>query len=63
MPEGTLLLPVGGVTPENMAEYVAAGAAGFGIGSALYSPGVSAKELQARAQRFAGEWRKLAAQA
>ena len=60
LPAGTLLLPVGGVTPENMADYVAAGAAGFGIGSALYSPGVSAAELSARAQRFAGEWRKLA---
>lgn len=63
MPAGTLLLPVGGVTPENMAEYVAAGAAGFGIGSALYQPGISAAELKLRAQRFAGEWRKLATQA
>src|SRR5262249_23202601 len=32
MPEGTLLLPVGGVTVDNMAAYVAASADGFGIG-------------------------------
>ena len=41
-PRDTKLLPVGGVTPENLAGYVAAGAAGFGLGSALYRPGMSA---------------------
>ena len=53
LPAETLLLPVGGITPENMAEYRAAGADGFGIGSALYRPGMAAKELTERARVFA----------
>lgn len=59
LPEGTLLLPVGGVVPENMAEYIAAGANGFGIGSALYRPGITAPALHDRAARFAADWRRF----
>lgn len=36
---------VGGVGPDNFAELLAAGAAGFGIGSALYKPGKSPKAV------------------
>jgi 2-dehydro-3-deoxyphosphogalactonate aldolase len=39
LPPGTLALPVGGIEPGNMAPWLAAGAAGFGIGSAIYKPG------------------------
>ena len=56
-PPDVPLLPVGGITPERMAEYVAAGAAGFGIGSALYKPGVSVAEIEKRAAAFAAAWR------
>jgi 2-dehydro-3-deoxyphosphogalactonate aldolase len=59
-PRNVPLLPVGGVTPERMAEYVAAGAAGFGIGSALYKPGVAAAEIAARAAGFTQAWRVIA---
>ena len=52
MPSETLLLPVGGVTPDNMAAYLAASADGFGIGSALYKPGIDAAELKRRATAF-----------
>jgi 2-dehydro-3-deoxyphosphogalactonate aldolase len=52
MPPETLLLPVGGVTPDNMAAYFAASADGFGIGSALYKPGIDAAELKRRATVF-----------
>jgi 2-dehydro-3-deoxyphosphogalactonate aldolase len=52
MPTGTLLLPVGGVTPDNMDAYLAASADGFGIGSALYKPGIDATELRRRANKF-----------
>lgn len=52
LPAGTALLPVGGITPENMAPYLQAGAAGFGLGSALYSPGLAADEVGRRAQSF-----------
>jgi 2-dehydro-3-deoxyphosphogalactonate aldolase len=38
LPSDTLLVPVGGVTAEVMADYWNAGAAAFGIGSALYQP-------------------------
>ena len=60
LPAETLLLPVGGITPENMAEYRAAGADGFGIGSALYRPGMAAKELTERARVFAEACRGVA---
>ncbi len=54
------LLPVGGITPETMADYAAAGASGFGIGSALYKPGISVKELATRAAAFVAAWREIA---
>ena len=57
LPAGTLMLPVGGITPDNMAAYRAAGAAGFGIGSALYRPGLPAAEVAQQARRFAAAWR------
>lgn len=60
LPKGTRLLPVGGIAPETMAPYVAAGATGFGLGSALYTPGMAADEVAARAQRFVAAWEGLA---
>jgi 2-dehydro-3-deoxyphosphogalactonate aldolase len=42
-----------------MAGYVAAGAAGFGIGSSLYKPGVSAAELKERADNFIRRYREI----
>jgi len=52
LPKGTLLVPTGGVTPDNAAAYRAAGADGFGIGSALYKPGMSRDELAQKAAAF-----------
>lgn len=52
LPKGTPLMPVGGITPDNMATWRAAGAAGFGIGSALYKPGKSAAAVREDALRF-----------
>jgi 2-dehydro-3-deoxyphosphogalactonate aldolase len=56
LPREALLLPVGGVTPANMGTYRAAGADGFGIGSALYKPGASAGEVQRNARDFMAAW-------
>jgi len=56
-PRELALLPVGGITPDNMGPYVAAGANGFGLGSALYKPGLSAAQVSANAQAFAAGWR------
>ena len=52
----TALLPVGGITPDNIAAYRAAGASGFGIGSALYQPGLDATAVGRNAARFAAAW-------
>ena len=61
VPAGTPMWPVGGVTPETMAGWKKAGATGFGIGGALFTPGVSLAELGERAAAFVGAWRALAA--
>jgi 2-dehydro-3-deoxyphosphogalactonate aldolase len=52
MPAGTLLFPVGGITAENVGAYMAAGADGFGIGSAVYRPGATAEAVSAAARRL-----------
>ena len=57
LPRSTRLLPVGGITPENMAGYVSAGADGFGLGSALYGAGRAADDVGRRAQHFVAAWR------
>jgi 2-dehydro-3-deoxyphosphogalactonate aldolase len=60
LPKATRLFAVGGVTAETMAEYVRAGATGFGLGSAVYSPGASADVVRAQARRFVDAWRAIA---
>ena len=57
LPAGTRVLPVGGITPASMTPWVDAGAAGFGIGSALYSPGVATDEIARRARTFVAAYR------
>ncbi|MGZ5181248.1 MAG: 2-dehydro-3-deoxy-6-phosphogalactonate aldolase [Ramlibacter sp.] len=52
LPREALLLPVGGITPASLAPYRAAGADGFGIGSALYQPGMALDQLRERALDF-----------
>jgi 2-dehydro-3-deoxyphosphogalactonate aldolase len=59
VPKDTLLLPVGGIKPDNMAPYVEAGADGFGLGSALFSPTATAAEVRENARRFAKAWEAL----
>ena len=55
-PPGTSMWPVGGVGLHNLAAFRAAGAAGAGIGSALYSPGVALDELERRARALVQAW-------
>jgi 2-dehydro-3-deoxyphosphogalactonate aldolase len=52
VPPGTLLMPVGGINPDNMMPYIEAGAGGFGIGSQLYKPGIDAAALKQSADTF-----------
>ena len=57
LPAGVRVLPVGGITPESMAPWLKAGAAGFGIGSALYSPGLAPDQIAVRARTFSNSVR------
>jgi 2-dehydro-3-deoxyphosphogalactonate aldolase len=59
LPAGTLLLPVGGIAPNNMAAWLAAGAQGFGIGSSLYKPGKGASAVQHDATEFVAAYAGL----
>jgi len=59
LPATTRFLPVGGISPDSMAAYVAAGAAGFGLGSALYRRGDDAGRVSANARDFVEAWRRL----
>jgi 2-dehydro-3-deoxyphosphogalactonate aldolase len=59
-PSEVLFVPVGGITPQNLAAYAAAGADGFGLGSALYRPGAAAQDVAARARAFVSAWRAIA---
>jgi 2-dehydro-3-deoxyphosphogalactonate aldolase len=59
-PAETRFLPVGGITPDRMAEYVAAGATGFGLGSALYKRGDDETRVAANARAFVAAWRRIA---
>jgi len=52
LPADVPVYAVGGAGAENFAEWRAAGAAGFGIGTALYYPGLSVAEVAARAARI-----------
>lgn len=52
LPKEIPVLPVGSITPDNMAEYWAAGANGFGLGSALYKSGDLAPTVAMKAQAF-----------
>lgn len=56
LPPGLPLLAVGGVTPENLADYLQAGCSGAGLGSDLYRPGQSAAQTGARAAAFVAAW-------
>jgi len=60
LPAAVPLLPVGGIAPERMADYVVAGADGFGIGSALYAPARNAADTSHRAHAFVEAWRDIA---
>jgi 2-dehydro-3-deoxyphosphogalactonate aldolase len=58
-PSATRFLPVGGITPDSMASYVAAGAAGFGLGGALYRRGDDAARVARNARDFVSAWKRL----
>jgi 2-dehydro-3-deoxyphosphogalactonate aldolase len=50
LPPGTQVYAVGGAGPETFAAWMRASADGFGIGSALYTPGMPLPDIAARAR-------------
>jgi 2-dehydro-3-deoxyphosphogalactonate aldolase len=59
LPAGTLLIPVGGITPDNMQVFVEAGVGGFGLGSGLFKPGLTPDEVAVRAKAYVQAWNAL----
>jgi 2-dehydro-3-deoxyphosphogalactonate aldolase len=61
LPKGTLVLPVGGVDAERIAPWLAAGAAGVGVGSSIYKPGDDAKSVATKAKALVNAVREYKA--
>ena len=59
LPRDVVIQPVGGVKPDQMSHWWAAGARGFGMGGDLYKPGFTADEVHARAAAAVAAVRKL----
>ncbi len=59
IPQSVPMLPVGGITPETMARYLSHGANGFGLGSALYRPGMTPEQVYENAVLFMNAWNNL----
>jgi 2-dehydro-3-deoxyphosphogalactonate aldolase len=59
LPRGTIVFAVGGMKPDTLAAYWAAGADGFGTGSNLYAPGADPAEVRRAAAAYAAAFRAL----
>ena len=59
LPVGTVLIPVGGISPDNMGVFLEAGVKGFGLGSGLFKPGMSAPDVAERANAYVSAWQQL----
>ena len=56
LPKDTELYAVGGIGSDNFAEWRAAGVHGAGLGTAIYTPGLSAAEVGERARTLVAAW-------
>ena len=59
LPAGTVLAPVGGITPDNMQAFIDAGVKGFGLGSGLFKPGMTPAQVAANAKAYVAAWKSL----
>ena len=59
LPKDALVFAVGGMKPDNLDAYWAAGASGFGTGSNLYKPGTPAGVVREVASAYAAAVRTL----
>lgn len=62
LPKDAIVAAVGGITPDTMADYRAAGANSFGLGSALFKPSYDLAELKQRAEAFVTAFQMQTAQ-
>jgi 2-dehydro-3-deoxyphosphogalactonate aldolase len=58
LPKHVKIYAVGGVTPENMGDWLAAGASGFGIGSSIFKPGISMAKISESAHSLVSAWKR-----
>jgi 2-dehydro-3-deoxyphosphogalactonate aldolase len=56
IPQEVPLFAVGGVSAQNMGDWIRSGAAGFGIGSAIYKPGDSTAVIARKAREIVDAW-------
>ncbi|MFY8106754.1 MAG: 2-dehydro-3-deoxy-6-phosphogalactonate aldolase [Elstera sp.] len=56
LPTAAPLFAVGGVTPDGIRPWLVAGAQGFGLGSALYKPGMDPATVGKNARAFVAAW-------
>ncbi|KTC38406.1 2-dehydro-3-deoxy-6-phosphogalactonate aldolase [Pseudomonas putida] len=59
LPKGTALVPVGGISPDNMQPFLDAGVAGFGLGSGLFKPGMTVQQVADNAKAYVQAWQSL----
>ena len=52
LPKGTQVFAVGGAGASNFAQWITAGADGFGMGTAIYTPGLTADQVSTRAHEI-----------
>ena len=62
LPKHVQVHAVGGVTPENMKDWIDAGASGFGIGSALYKQGMPLSKISESAHMLVASWKRAKGQ-
>ena len=61
LPKHVKIYAVGGVTPENMGDWLAAGASGFGIGSSIFKPGMNLAKISESAHSLVSAWKRAKA--
>lgn len=60
LPTDSIVYAVGGAGPENFGDWIKAGADGFGIGSALFKPGMSVDQIAENARYIVAAYDKAA---
>jgi 2-dehydro-3-deoxyphosphogalactonate aldolase len=58
LPKNVKIYAVGGVTPDNMGDWLSAGASGFGIGSSIFKPGMSMAKITESAHSLVSAWKR-----